>query len=745
MSESVPTGSPYDIDGQHFNPDISWTRRVKIVRETQSLHSDMQTLVYENYNKFIAGTDTIRKMKNDFKKMEDEMDHLAKNMESITSFSEQISSTLQDTRQKITKLSGVHSLLKRLQFLFKLPGNLTDRIHEGQYAQVRLLVARQANCAAVQDYMHAQRVLQRYSNMPSFQGIQQDCESIVGELKDRLHCQFKSKEATARELAQAVDLLLQLQEPASVLCSQFLQHADGTLAEQLSLLRDAKDQDIMEFVDQGSAGFLSDLCLVVATYNDMFINRSHDGDLEESDEAVSAAVSQLSSFVLANMERYFELVQTHIDREQEGGDTAVLVRALDRFHRRLQAMNMLFSDTDFASVFGHRTGTEVVLRAGRKQCRAHLQGLKLHFADALTRVRQSLAAPRLVGQEGDGSGGLPELLTSLVLTTVEKVKGVLQDLLLFAQPDLTFGLKPHFRERFCVEHVREELVVGFLLHLTATARSFCSAGDSKVPPILLLLLSKVCLELQASSVHYLLQQTDEWFGIEDQHRTGILTSEQEICASMRAAAQELLNFYVRTQGLSVSQMLRKSVETRDWLHTIEPRTVRAVMKRVVEDIAALDGQVGALYEEGHRTEHSSDSSRRTHSVSASRHAYRSNWSSYTPNQLNSSLATNIQKLFSERIEIFSAVEFSKVSILTGIIKISLKTFLECVRLRTFSRYGLQQIQVDTHYLQLYLWRFVEDENLVHFLLDEILGSAVHRCLDPVLMEPSVVEIICERG
>jgi len=36
-------------------------------------------------------------------------------------------------------------------------------------------------------------------------------------------------------------------------------------------------------------------------------------------------------------------------------------------------------------------------------------------------------------------------------------------------------------------------------------------------------------------------------------------------------------------------------------------------------------------------------------------------------------------------------------------------------------------------------------SVVHFLLDEILGSAVHRCLDPVLMEPSVVDIICERG
>lgn len=53
-------------------------------------------------------------MKNDFKKMEDEMDHLATNMSTITEFSGNISSTLQDRRQEITKLSGVHSLLKRV-------------------------------------------------------------------------------------------------------------------------------------------------------------------------------------------------------------------------------------------------------------------------------------------------------------------------------------------------------------------------------------------------------------------------------------------------------------------------------------------------------------------------------------------------------------------------------------------------------------------------------------------------------
>ena len=82
-------------------------------------------------------------------------------------------------------------------------------------------------------------------------------------------------------------------------------------------------------------------------------------------------------------------------------------------------------------------------------------------------------------------------------------------------------------------------------------------------------------------------------------------------------------------------MIRKSVETRDWLNTIEPRNVvskieaktilnlnnfykipvrnlkRAVMKRIVEDFTSIDTQVGELFESGARKEKGSDSSRNT--------------------------------------------------------------------------------------------------------------------------------------
>lgn len=62
------------------------------------------------------------------------------------------------------------------------------------------------------------------------------------------------------------------------------------------------------------------------------------------------------------------------------------------------------------------------------------------------------------------------------------------------------------------------------------------------------------------------------------------------------------------------------------------------------------------------------------SVSVSRGGARSAWS-YTPSQLDNSLVANLNKLWSERIEIFAPVEFTRVSILTGIVKISLKVSL----------------------------------------------------------------------
>jgi len=65
-----------------------------LIHQIQDLDSDMQTLVYENYNKFILATDTIRKMKTDFREMEDKMGLLSSNIGLIAENSASVSYNL---------------------------------------------------------------------------------------------------------------------------------------------------------------------------------------------------------------------------------------------------------------------------------------------------------------------------------------------------------------------------------------------------------------------------------------------------------------------------------------------------------------------------------------------------------------------------------------------------------------------------------------------------------------------------
>uniref|UniRef100_A0A3P9LE30 Vacuolar protein sorting-associated protein 51 homolog n=1 Tax=Oryzias latipes TaxID=8090 RepID=A0A3P9LE30_ORYLA len=726
ISEKSQSLDPCDINGPHFDPELYLNKLRRecslaelmdqetcMVKQIRSLDSDMQTLVYENYNKFISATDTIRKMKNDFKKMEDEMDCLSANMAAITDFSANISGTLQDQHAQITKLSAVHTLLRKLQFLFELPARLNKCLELKAYAQ------------AVSFHRRARCVLQQYSHLPSFKGIQDDCHAIMDMLAQELRQRFRDGGTSAKDLSECVELLLQLDEPAEELCDKFLSHARSRLEADLSLPSPTPNTDILEFIDRGCNEFVSSLCLVIASYQELFINHAQTGEL-------------LHVFVDDLAAQYFSLVERRIQEEKGVSDNSLLVRALDRFHRRLQAVSKLLPSSTVPN-----QGTEIVIRAATERVKQYLAALQSFYMDSLTDVRQALAAPHLAVA---GGTGLPELLSILSASILNQIKSVLASVHLFTAKDITFSNKPYFKGEFCSQGVRESLVVNFIKFVCQSSRQFCeSAGDKggSTPPALLLLLSRLCLDFETSTISYILTLTDEQFLV--QHHSPV-TPVTILCTEAREAAQKLLNHYVKVQGLNISQMLRKSVETRDWVNTIEPRNVRAVMKRVVEDATSIDVQVGLLYEEGVRKAHSSDSSKRTFSVYSSSRQQVRYAASYTPSApMDTNLLSNIHKLFSERIDIFSSVEFNKVSVMTGIIKISLKTFLECVRLRTFGRYGLQQIQVDCHYLQMYLWRFVSDENLVHFLLDEIVGSCAHRCLDPSPMEQSVIEVICERG
>lgn len=730
------TKNVYDMDGSGFESDAYVNKILKecslkdvmnvetmIIRDTQSLHSDMQTLVYENYNKFISATDTMRTMKTEFKQMETEMNLLVSNVKSITKFSDQISSKLHDSREQLGALSEKQQLLQKLQFLSSLPTKLKALIDDGNYGQ------------AVKHYAEADAVLKQYGYQPSFQGIRDDCKLIMNDLKTKLTMNIQLSGFTAKAMIETGDLLLQLGDKPLDLSREILQFGAQRLHEQIVTLQDQTDGDMIAFVESSINGFINDLILIVSSYTEMFLSSSSNTDYSQQ-------YDELHSFVTKNMEKFSALIQVRVEVETGHGDYNILLSALDRLYRKLLGMKNVTCDVDMSTIT-----VDIIVNAANQLCNFHLKNLKESFSDSLSSIRLALVTGSKMDSTHSAttSTDLMELVNRLYVTTDAKIKVVMHDMLIFIKSEWSFDIKTHAKGVQCIEGIRENLVVGFVNHIAATMISY-SDINLACPPNLLLVFSKMCLEMEQNGVKKMIMLVDELYAI-DPIANPLLTHENDLYANMRKSAQILLDSYVRLQGLNISQMLRKSVETRDWLNCLEPRSVRAVMKRVVEELSLIDAVLSDLYESGAQTAASSDSSRKTHfSSSASKQPqYRSNWSNCTPANLEPMLVTNMHRLFSDKIDIFGSVQFTKISILTGIIKLSLKTLLECVRLRTFSKYGLQQIQVDAHYLQMNLWRFVADENVMHYLLDEILGSAVHRCFEPNLMEPTAVGLICDQN
>ena len=65
-------------------------------------------------------------------------------------------------------------------------------------------------------------MLEQYQHMPSFHGIQRDCSAIVDKLIITLKQRMDDEKASTATVVETVDLLLELNQPASDLCQQFL-------------------------------------------------------------------------------------------------------------------------------------------------------------------------------------------------------------------------------------------------------------------------------------------------------------------------------------------------------------------------------------------------------------------------------------------------------------------------------------------------------------------------------------------
>ncbi|EDQ89193.1 uncharacterized protein MONBRDRAFT_37048 [Monosiga brevicollis MX1] len=204
-------------------------REDELDHEVKGLDSDMQTLVYENYNKFISATDTIRDMKNQVESMSDQMTRLSETMAKTQTLSTQIDDTLKPRRDRINKLAGGHLMLRRLQFLFELPARLRQCLEMDLLAQ------------AVQYYAKARHVLERYKDMESFKAIHAECQEIVQAVTESLLKKLEDATLSRRDVGETMSLLVKLNPDNMGLADHLLDLARRQWEDDLQALREVYD------------------------------------------------------------------------------------------------------------------------------------------------------------------------------------------------------------------------------------------------------------------------------------------------------------------------------------------------------------------------------------------------------------------------------------------------------------------------------------------------------------------------
>ena len=342
--------SPENIDCSSFDASAYVLRSVRddqlsdllradetLITEVQELNNDMQNLVYENYNKFISATDTIRKMKDQVEGMETEIETLISTMDSVGKRSEQINQKLQPKRERVENIQSLQRLIKRLEFLFELPLRLKRSIELEAYTQ------------AVKYYNMASGILEKHSEVESFGAIQIESNEIMSTLKTHMyaHLTCDNTKTKPNVLSENVRLLIDLGESKTALSIKFLEWHGVRLQQRVHDLttcfdaaeETAEQNDPYQVMWYANSLFLSDMNAFLESHEELFGNSNNNNnrnstikkknsiemerDGNEDEDGVAAAVEEEEEVDLSRghhkmvheiFGKYFRVIRSHLLR-----------------------------------------------------------------------------------------------------------------------------------------------------------------------------------------------------------------------------------------------------------------------------------------------------------------------------------------------------------------------------------------------------------------------------------------------
>ncbi|KAA6417142.1 MAG: hypothetical protein FRX49_12897 [Trebouxia sp. A1-2] len=744
------------------------SKHVEMSTEIKVLDSDMQMLVYENYNKFISATDTIRSMKSNVDGMDSNMHELKTVIDSVATRSNAVNSKLQLRRDHVEELNQVRGLLFKLQAIFDLPKRLHTALEQGAVE------------IAVDAFAEAAPLLKRYGHKGAFRQVAVEADACAKDLTQIL----KQRMVTQKdEAAECIQMVRKLGEPIESLQEDFLMcmhkrmedilHEAEAIADLMAPgVKPASIQGLLtkvsaraswgfegetppplqRFAVELDQRFITEMAHTAALFSELF---EPSGPTLTEKAALAAEVASLAGF---------------------SGDwgTAGISDALYTISNDMQRIQSLLPELS-----PQDRGTEVVESTVRQHIGACFSALEQRAFNSSSGLVMRGSASILSGLQVyqakewvlrswrdvfvDLVQGQLQFLFLSLLTGFVRMSGMHMDGADPAQATTAAGSSASMNPLFPTAGPSSRSSdaggarpQGSQLPSPTKAKQTGQdaakpSGRSTPPAGLLLLLAQLCSFMENTAVLHVMEIIAATFP----GQGGSSGSDQppafvagEVARRLGTAAQTLLGGYVEAHGRQLTIAVRRSVDSTNWLQHKEPRGPRPICDLLIEKLATAEAEVVQLVREtGQSTPQNARGHRSAASVSGQTEGYGGgdSWGAQTPcTQLaGSAMERNVARLFRDRVKFSAAVEFTQASILAGISRVGLKSLVESVRLQTLSRAGLQQLQLDVHYLRPLLRRFAQgnEANVVHQLLDEVLSTALERATEPQLLEGMVLDKI----
>lgn len=660
--------------------------------EIKNLDTDLQMLVYENYNKFISATDTIKRMKTNIVGMETNMEQLLAKITSVQSKSDTVNTSLYDKRENIEKLHRTRNLLRKVQFIYDLPTRLNKCIKTEAYAD------------AVRFFIGAKPIFEAYGDT-SFQDCKRASEEAMDLVIQHLQAKLYSDSEPIEARAEAVVLLKQLNFPVDNLKSNLLEKLEDCL---------------LNFQNEPTQASIGDISKTFRAYLIIFPDSER-------------RLIELAQALFSNR---YETVRDNLKKRIPSTDLLTVLRSL---WEDATAIDEVIPEAALPA-FSLETTRDII--------RQHIATAFLHL--------QSEISDALVRTHSISNGKLEEsqLQTAMETSKIKVSQGcidLLQEFhhlidgsteLLVKLRDLIIDwVQEGFQDFFQKLDGHFHLLSGKSKIFSQESSTMDSVQIDKVPAVLVLMLAQLCVYIEQTTIPKVTEElaSSSFGGGARSYEYGPPFVPGEMCRLYRSSGEKFLHHYINMKTQKISKLLNKRFTTPVWIKHKEPREVNMFVDLLLLEFNVVVSEVKQILPGLVRRHRHSDSTGSTTSSRSNPMREDMLNRSNTHRARSQFLESHLAKLFEQKMEIFTKVEYTQESVISTVLKLCLKSLQEFVRLQTFNRSGFQQIQLDMEFLKTSLKDFVDDEAAISFLLKEVNNAAHERCLDPIPLEPPILD------